>query len=161
MIGIKKTSAQLGFKTEYFTKKLGFNPENYNLNYYKKYADKSSIVKQKLDKLRVESLKAGASIEEKTFSLNNILKKISKDCIAIILLDWSKINGKKEYIGHFVPIVGFDKNFIYVHNQGFSNPKAFFSIEKKLFDKTRKNKGTDENIIFISRKSISSYPYYS
>ena len=44
--------------------------------------------------------------------------------------------GTPEFIGHFVPIVGYDGENIYVHNHGFHNPKAFLPIKRELFEET-------------------------
>lgn len=68
----------------------------------------------------------------------------------IVLLDWNKITKKANtYHGHFVPVVGYDEKFIYVHNHGLNNPQSFLQIEKKLFDEARKAQGTDEDILII------------
>jgi len=49
-------------------------------------------------------------------------------------------------------IVGFDKEFVYIHNPGPLNPESFMKIERVLFDKSRKSTGTDEDIVFVHRK---------
>lgn len=79
------------------------------------------------------------------------MEKISDKCVPIILLDWNVItNGKYgSYNGHFVPIVGFDKEFIYVHQQSGDTAKPYFKIKNEIFEKARKSNGTDEEIIFI------------
>lgn len=88
-------------------------------------------------------------------TLEEILEKIGKNIIPIILLDWNVVKGKgKEgYHGHFVPIIGYDKNNVYVHNPGLDNPTNCLPIKKYLFEKARKSKGTDEDIIIIHRKN--------
>src|SRR3989338_6226432 len=96
--GLAKTAAQLGFKTEFYSKSLGFNPENFDL------------------------------------------------------IDWGKIKNLERYIGHFLPIVGFDEENIYLHQPDPKDPEPNFKINKNLFDIARKSKGTDEDIIFIYRK---------
>ncbi|MBI2499764.1 peptidase C39 family protein [Candidatus Woesearchaeota archaeon] len=152
-IGLAKAAAELGFKTEFYTTHLGFNPKNFELDFLKKYADDAQSSKLKLEKLEKQAHKLGVKTQEKNLSLRELLSKISKDCIAIILLDWSKIKGTDSFIGHYVPVVGFDEKNVYVHNQGFHNTKAFLTIERELFNKARKVKGTDEDIIFIHRKN--------
>jgi len=144
-------AASLGYKTELFSKQIGFNKENLELDFYKKYAD--LIVRQ--EDLLKEAKDLGAHIEEKTLSLGEILSKTRSDCIPIVLLDWSIIKGEKDkgYQGHFVPIVGYDKDKVYVHNHGMKNPKEFLEIPKNLFDTARVAKGTDEDIVFVYKKS--------
>ena len=151
-LGLARAVAELGFKTEFYTICLGFNPKNYELEYYQKESDGASSSQQKLERLRKEAHKLGVKIEERSLSLEELLSKVSKNCIPIILLDWSKIKGTPDFIGHFVPIVGYDEKNVYVHNQGFHNTSAFLSINRKLFEEARKAKGTDEDIVYIHRK---------
>lgn len=151
-LGLAKAAAQFGFKVEFYTICLGLNPKNYELDFYKKQADESSSAKQKLFKLKLEADKLDVKMEERSLSLKERLSKISENCIPVILLNWKIINNGEGYQGHFVPIVGFDEENVYVHNSADDSGK-FFLIEKELFDKARKSKGTDEDIIFIIRKS--------
>jgi uncharacterized protein YvpB len=150
-LGLAVAAAKLGFKVEFYSVCLGFNPSNYELEFYKKEADEASLSQQKIERLRKEACRLGIKMQEINLSLKEILSKISKDCIPIVLLDWSKIKGSSDYIGHFVPIVGYDEENIYVHNQGFLNTQAFLPIKRKIFEEARKAKGTDEDILFISK----------
>ncbi len=151
-LGLAKAAAELGFKTEFYTTCLGLNPKNYELVYYQKETDGTASSKQKLERLEAEAHSLGVYMEERSLTLKEILSKTSKDCIPIILLDWSKIKGTQNFIGHFVPIVGYDEKKVYVHNQGFHNPGTFIPIDVELFNKARKSKGTDEDIVYIHRK---------
>lgn len=150
-IAIAKSSAELGFRTEFYTASLGFNPENYKLDFYKKEANLSNI-DEKVEKFKKGCVKWGVKLNERKLELNEILNKLNENCLAIILLDWGKIKGNDKFAGHFVPIVGYDENNIYVHNQGLNNPQAKLTISRELFEKSRKSVGTDEDIIFIHRK---------
>jgi len=150
-LGLARAVAEIGFKTEFYTTCLGFNPKNFELEYYQKEVDDASSSQQKLERLRRESYKLGVRMVEKSLSLEELLSKISKNCISIILLDCSKIKGTSDFIGHFVPIVGYDKKNIYLHNT-----QAFFPIKRELFEEARKAKGTDEDIIYIYRKTSGS-----
>ena len=151
-LGLARAAAELRFKTEYYTTCLGFNPKNYELKYYQKEADDSSESKLKLEKLKLESHKLGMEMKEISLPIDKLLSKISKNCLAIILLDWSKIRETKYFIGHFVLIVGYDEENVYVHNQGAHNPQAFLPINRILFEEARKANGTDKDIIYIYRK---------
>ncbi len=152
-IQIATASALLGFKTELYSKYLSFNPENLKLDFYKKYSDSEM---QQSEKLIKEAKYAGVKLYEKTLSLEKILKFVTKDSIPIILLDWNivKDKGDKSYQGHFVPIVGYDENNIYVHNHGLDNPRKFLIINKRIFDKARKAKGTDEDLLVIYKPNF-------
>ncbi len=151
-LGLAVAAAKLGFQAEFYSKHIGFNPENYELEFYKKETDGMDSNKLKLEKLKLEADKLKVKIQEKIFTLNELLSKISESSVAIILLDWSKIKQTDSFMGHFVPIVGYDDENILVHNQGFHNSGEFIKINKNLFDEARKSKGTDEDIVYIYRK---------
>ena len=151
-LGLARASAALGFETEFYTTCLGFNPDNYDIDFYQKEADSPDKTKRKIEMLRVDAVRLGVKMAEKSLSLEEILRKIDSSCIPVILLDWGKIKGSDKFTGHFVPIVGYDKENVYVHNQGELNPGAFIAIRKELFDISRKSAGTDEDIIFVHRK---------
>ena len=58
-IGLAKTAAQLGFKTELYTASLEFDPKNYDLEFYKKESDGLPSTKEKLQTLKEEAYKLG------------------------------------------------------------------------------------------------------
>lgn len=151
-LGLARAVAGMGFETEFYSTCLGFNPKNYELSYYQKEADEASSNQQKIERLRIDALKLGVKMEERGLSIEELLSKISRNCIPIILLDWSKIRSTPDFIGHFVPIVGYDEENIYVHNPGFHNTQAFLAIKRALFESARKSKGTDEDIVYIYKK---------
>lgn len=153
-IALAVAAAKLGFEVELYTNNLGFNPENYDLDFYKKVADSPESSQVKLEKLKSEAVKLNVKLIEKSISTEEILSKLKESCASLILLDWNKIKGKEGYQGHFVPIVGYDEENVLIHNPGTFNPGKFIQIKKDLFDISRKAKGTDEDIIFI-RKPIS------
>jgi len=144
-------SASLGYKTDFYSKHILFNEKNVNLDYYKQYGDMNLRESEILIKKAKEE---GVNIQEKSLSLEELLEMVKEKSVPIILLDWNIVLGKKEegYQGHFVPIVGHDNENVYVHNHGFKNTKAFFPIDKSLFDKARRAKGTDEDIVVIYAK---------
>ena len=150
--GLAKTAAQLGFKTEFYSKSLGFNPENFDLEYYQRETDGAETAEIKIKKLQAECIKYKVKMEEREISIKEIISKINKNCTAIVLIDWGKIKNLERYIGHFLPIVGFDEENIYLHQPDPKDPEPNFKINKNLFDIARKSKGTDEDIIFIYRK---------
>ena len=144
-------SASLGFPTEFYSKQINFNEANLKLDFYKNYADNDRKLYEKL----IEKAKdLGIEMHEKSINLDELLSMITPDSLALILLDWHVIVNKPEkaYQGHFVPIVGYDQDNVYVHNQDNNNPQQFIKIKKGLFDKARKAKGTDEDIVIIKRK---------
>jgi hypothetical protein len=151
-VGLAKTAAQLGFTTEFYTSCLGFNPKNYELEFYKKTTDGENSTQKKLERLKREAVKFHVELKERKLTIEEILNKIDDFCIPIVLLDWSKIKNAGKFTGHFVPIVGYDSRSVYLHNQGEHNPQAYLRISRNLFDRARKSPGTDEDIIFIHKK---------
>ncbi len=148
-IKLSNTAASLGFKTKFFTKHLEFNKEHLKLEFYKKYANSSN---QQTQKQITKAKKLGVELEEKILSLNELISHINNKSVIIILLDWNVIKNQKKYQGHFVPIVGYDKKNIYVHNSGQRSPQSFMPIKKETFDKARKAQGTDEDILIIQKQ---------
>lgn len=144
-------SAEIGFKTRLISKNILFSEENLELDFYKKYATVSlESSKDWLEKAK----KSGVEVEERTANLEEILSFVSEKSLPIVLLDWNVVRGEDEkgYQGHFVPVVGYDEKNVYVHNHGFNNPTPFMPIERGLFDKARKSKGTDEDILVVGLK---------
>lgn len=153
-LGLAKAAGELGLKVDFYTKHLDLNEENYDLEFYKEFFDGVDENKKKAIILKNACMMAGVNIYEKQISLDFILSKISSKCLAIVLLDWNVVaDGKyRKMVGHFVPIVGYDKYFVYVHQQSGETAKPFFSISKDIFEKARRSCGTDEEIVFISTK---------
>ena len=127
------------------------NEENFKLDFYKKYAEDGLLEQSK--RLVEDARKAGVHIQERKLSLEKLLSKVTKDSIPIILLDWNIVMNRKEkgYRGHFVPIVGYDNEKVYIHNPGLNDTKEFMPVPKNIFDEARKAEGTDEDIIIIHK----------
>ena len=141
---------KLGFKVDFYSKIIGLNPENLKLDFYKNLSD---LDKKELETLNQEAKSLGVNIFQKALFLDSIIENIEEDRAMIVLLDWNKIKGKEGFQGHFVPIVGFDKENILVHNHGFLNPSSFLSLTKNQFEQARKAKGTDEDLLIIYKKT--------
>ena len=93
-------------------------------------------------------------MNEKTLELNELLNYVTEESLPIVLLDWNVIKGipQKGYLGHFVPVVGYTKDLILIHNPGLIDSEAFMELSFSLFDNARKSKGTDEDVLVIYRK---------
>lgn len=153
-VAVAKASAQLGFKTDFYSTSLGFNPENFNLSYYQKFTDGAVSVQDKLMRIIAKCIEFNVKLEEKTLTLEELLGKINDNCVPIILIDWSKVVGKDKYLGHIVPIVGYDEENVYIHDSGPINPTPYYKISREVFELARKANGTDEDILFVHRKFI-------
>jgi hypothetical protein len=149
-IQIAVAAATLGFKTEFFSKEVNFNEENLKQDFYKKYSDENLLEKSK--ELLKRAREKGVRVYEKTLDLEEILKVMDNRSVVIVLVDWNVVKGKEGYQGHFVPLVGYKDDCVIIHDPGKDNPQPFLKLSKELFDKARKSKGTDEDIIIIYRK---------
>jgi hypothetical protein len=142
----------LGFSIKFFSKYEDVNPENMDSEFYKHLAEEDymSTVRNLLKEIKDK----GAKIEIKSTSLEEILSLVTESSIPIVLIDWNIIKGREEkgYYGHFVPVVGYDKENVYIHNHGLSDTHDFMPIKKGLFDMARKARGTDEDILVIEKK---------
>jgi hypothetical protein len=148
-IQLATISAKLGYKTELYSKHVLFNPENLKEEYYQKYSEMSMERSMRFLKNAEDS---GVKVYEKQVSLEEVLSFVNNDNIPIVLLDWNVVRCKEGYLGHFVPVVGYDNENIFVHNSSNLDGQAFMSIDKKIFDKARKAKGTDEEFVILYRK---------
>ena len=145
-IQIATADTSFGYGVDFYSKHILFNKENLKLKFYQKYADTDLEQSKKL----VEDAKiAGVNVQEKILSLKELLEFVKEDSVPIILLDWNIVKAGKEknYEGHFVPIVGFDEQKVYVHNN-----QEFLPIPRNIFDEARKAEGTDEDLVVIYRK---------
>jgi len=144
---IASAAARLGYGVDFYSMQVTFNKENLKHEFYQKYAD-INLMKQS-EKLIKEAKTAGVKIEEKTVELGELLSMLANDSLLIVLVDWNVVLGNgKGYQGHFVPVVGFDDENVYVHNSG---GEEFVKIKRKVFDEARKAKGTDEDVVVIYR----------
>ena len=149
-IKMAMTAKLYGYKVEFDTLHLTLNPENLKLDFYKNFLDNDSETsKNNLEKAR----SMGIILNEKSLTLKEILDKINQNCLAIILLDWTIILDRQDgqFRGHFVPISGYDDEFIYVHSPDIEKENKFLPIKIKTFEKARKSQGTDEDILFIEK----------
>ncbi len=148
-IGIARAAKKLGFKTK-FISTTNFNPEEDDIEYYKKYShDKAKII---LKELSDEIKEMQIEVQEKNMSLKKLLNYVSKDSIPIALVNWFVIAGKDGFSGHFLTITGYDDENVYVHNPGIVSPMAYLPIKRDLFLKAWESKGTDKDTIVIYRK---------
>lgn len=151
-IGIAAASGELGLITSFCTNSFGVNPDNYSLEYYQSLSEGQERSEGKLVHLLGRCRHAGVHLEERSLPLNEILSELCKGTVPIALIDWSKVCGGPSYIGHIVPIIGYDDRYVYVHNPGPDEPKAFYPIEREVFDRARRAVGTDEDLVFIGQE---------
>lgn len=148
---LANTAAKLGFQTKMISKHMEIDISHAHMDFYKKYA--ADVNADNSKRLIQDAIASGVTLEEKVISLQELLAMVNEKCAIIVLLDWNIISPKqgRTYVGHFVPIVGYDEKYVYVHNQGWENTKEYVPIERDVFDRARKSQGTDEDIIIISK----------
>jgi hypothetical protein len=148
-IQIGVAAASLGYKVSFYSKEEDTFEENSKKEFYKKF---SALNKTELGEWVKKGEKLGISFHKQSLELDDLLQLVSTNSVPIILLDWNIIKDKEGYQGHFVPVVGHDSEYIYIHNHGLSETKEYMQVKKGLFDKARKSSGTDEDIVIIHRK---------
>jgi len=101
----------------------------------------------------LQVLKEKGLFEEKTIKIDELLSYVTENSIPIVLLDWNVLFQRYGgYNGHFVPVVGYDEENVYVHHHGMRDTEAFMKLKKELFDKARISEGTDEDVLIVYRK---------
>jgi len=146
-INLAITARELGFNVDFYSKQLYFNEEHLKKDFYKQHADITSM--NESIKIVNKAREIGVNLHEETMTLDELLNKVNEKSAIIALIDWSVISGKNGYQGHFVPIIGYDKENVYIHNQSLTNPQESMKITRDLFDKARIADGTDEDLVII------------
>ncbi len=145
--GIARAARKLGFPVRLISIS---NFKMDDLDFYKKHAnDKAKIV---LAELSAEMRELGVEVEERSMALDELLGFVSKDSIPIALVNWFVISGRDGFHGHFLPITGYDEEYVYVHNPGIANAMHHMPIKRELFLSAWESKGTDKDAIIVSRK---------
>jgi hypothetical protein len=147
-VGIARAAKKLGFSVKLISTS-NFSHEE-DIDYYKKYAnDKGRLLLKEISK---EIKELGVEVVEKDMTIEELLSKITKRSVPIVLINWYVISGKQGFSGHFVPITDYDEKYIYIHNPGLASPKAHMPIERNLFLKAWESKGTDKDTVIIQGK---------
>lgn len=147
-IQLALAARRLGFSSMLCTKSLGLNPAHKNMEFYKKY---SSMNESRMENFVTQARAVGIRLDERSVGLKELLSYVHRDSLALVLLDWNMITKKEGYQGHFVPVVGYDEEFVYVHNPGLGSGQSFVPLKKTVFDEARKAQGTDEDVLVITR----------
>ena len=91
--------------------------------------------------------------EKKELSLEDIESHLSKGHVPIVCIDWNKTVGREGlFAGHYVVATGFDKENIYYHEAGPTNPTANKKLLKKIFIEAWNANGTDNDVIIVFGK---------
>ena len=151
-VGLARSASELGIKVVYATRSLALDPRHFQKKFYQNYFSTFAEEKDKCDKLIVRFRELGGNLQERIYSLDEILQKFSPNSIPIVLVDWSIIRGVAEdYSGHFLPVIGYDASSVVVHHSGPKDPQARFRISRDLFDRARLAERTDADVLFLGR----------
>ncbi len=151
IIQLAIAAKKLGFDTSLYSIDEEFDETNLELEFYKENADLELY--KNINKLLAEMKSLGVSLVVGELKLDKLLSMLSKDSMLLILLDFNVIRGEEGYRGHFVPIVGYDDENVYVHNFGKEFVEPNLAIKRDVFDKARKAKGTDQDLLVIRGKA--------
>lgn len=142
-IEIATIASELGLKAEFFTADPFADHEG---EFYEEHS------REKTDEeLYREADEAGVEVEQLTFTMDELLEKISENTVPVVLIDWHTLKDKDEgYQGHFVPIVGYNDSEVIFHDAS-DEEGDFLKADRERFDEARKAEGTDQDVAFISR----------
>ncbi len=150
-LNLAKAVFDSGFKIKLISKSILPVQENLTSDFHKMFLEEG-YVQQSINCFNYLK-KNGVEMVEKSMELGELLSYASEDSVPVVLLDWNVLfplyGG---YNGHFVPLVGYDDENVFVHNHGLSDTKEFMEIKRELFDNARKSDGTDEDVLIIFRK---------
>lgn len=164
------------FKLDYvfYTLTLGVDPSYEGNSFYKRTFN--------VDEMRVNSLFTvapylGLKVEKRSISLEEIISKLIKGYIAIVLVNsnalvcnWCEVftpnklrifadclcpSPPREYCGHYIVLCGFDadKRSVYYKNPSFNENLCCTKFD--MFESARHSYGTDDDIIFIKLEDHS------
>ncbi len=148
---------KLGCKVLFFSKNFIPSKENLEMDFFKKYMDEEiGTIKSLIN----EAKKLDIPLIEKSISLKELLSFISKKSIPIVLLDWNTVRNREKagFMGHYVPLVGYNNKSVYINNSAGRNGRRLQPINKNIFDKARKARGTDEDILIIYKNKCFEKP---
>jgi hypothetical protein len=124
-------------------------------SFYRKYfGEQSDYILSKINvNVVVESVQKLLTydlFEKRILTFVELENHLKNNHIPLVTLDWNIIKGKDgPYKGHFVPIVGFDAQYFYVHDSGPTTPTPFLPISKELFKRAWDAKGADNDAIIV------------
>mmetsp|Transcript_10 Transcript_10/g.32 ORF Transcript_10/g.32 Transcript_10/m.32 type:complete len:286 (-) Transcript_10:19-876(-) len=145
-------AAKLGFPAAFRSTSLFFNEAHLDNPYYQRFGD-LDLEESKV--LVAEAEAVGVDLAERSLSLAEVTASVGRDALAIALLDMNIVYGEEGggYLGHFVPVVGFepDGSAVLVHNQARERPASFMRVSAEVFDRARHATGTDEDLVLLRR----------
>jgi len=163
LIVYKEGKATFSIQMALATKKLGFDvtlickniippKEDFETKFFKEFVVETQ---ESLKDMIREANTLKVNISLKSLALEELLKIINKKTLAIVLVDWNIIKHREDlgFAGHYVILTGFDDKFVYVNNSSGRKGTRNQAIPRGIFDKARKSKLADEDILIISKQN--------
>ena len=146
-VQIASAAKKLNFNVEFYSNELYFDKELLKLDFYKEFSlNNIEYYDNKID----DAKKLGVKVFEQNLSLDKLLNFVCEKSLPIVLVDKNILYGiENKYLGHFVVIIGFDEENVYLHNSGLKRFQSIMKVSRDVFDKARKVKGTGEDIVII------------
>ena len=109
------------FDVAFVSTAIQFNPEHLTNAYYSRYGD---VDETSQAQLVAEAKRLGVSLSEAHVPLSRLLSAVTPHSIPIVLVDvplvynsWTTPPPRHSYVGHFLPVVGYDSTHVIVHDQ--------------------------------------------
>ena len=91
--------------------------------------------------------------EKRKLSIVEIEEEIKKGNVPIVVIDNNKIYGRQgDFQGHVVTITGFDKENVYFHESGPTNPTPNKKIKKEIMVEAMNANGADNDCVIVFGK---------
>jgi len=103
---------------------------------FKTILEKTGDIKKEMRNAE-KLIKSGIFSYQKT-SLKSVKRKFNQNYLVIFHINTRILHKKKGYSGHFVVLVGFDKNYLFIHDPGLP-PYPERKVPKSLFLKAWQN----------------------
>jgi len=152
-IKLALAAKKAGYDAELMSIHIKPSKETFDREYYKQNIEDYM---ETVIKLTEEAKKLGVKLTEKSITLEKLLPLISKDRIPIVLVNSRTIKKEPGFMGHYLTLVGFNNKFVHVNDSAGKNGRRMRIIPRNLFENARKSKGTDEDILIVSKPLIKN-----
>jgi hypothetical protein len=105
------------------------------------------------DALLAAARAAGVEVVERRLSLEALLGLLAPGVGVIVLVDVRKLRGGDGgYFGHFMPLVGYTRGCVLLHDCAREAPRPRLRVPRATFDAARVAEGTDEDVVIVTRR---------
>jgi hypothetical protein len=144
---------------------LCLTTRHYEMPFYQSH---SSLDVGESAELLKQAIEKGVRCIETEVPLEDILCRLRAGHRIVVLLDMNLVLSRPHlgYSGHYMPIVGYDDEFVILHNPATDSFPAYdemgnylfhgpyVKVTRELFEVARKGDGTDQDVIFLSHPGL-------